>query len=67
MVRVLIHSCNQRLWYVGKYLIPSLKAQGVEEIRVFNDDVGLGCVYACMAAFRLCDGNGHTWHLQDGH
>lgn len=65
MVRVLIHSCNQRLWYVGKYLIPSLKAQGVEEIRVFNDDAGLGCVYACMEAFRTCEGFGHTWHIQD--
>ena len=65
MVKILIHACNQRLWYVHKFLIPSLKEQGIEDIKVFLDSDHLGCVYACMKAFSGCDGNGHTWHLQD--
>ena len=64
-MKVMIHACNQRLWYVHKYLVPSLKAQGIDDVNIFLDINHLGCVYACMKAFSLCTGDGHTWHLQD--
>ena len=65
MLKILIHACPARMWYVNDYLIPSLKDQGIEDIRLFVDDQNLGCVYACMKAFSTCEGSGHTWHLQD--
>ncbi len=64
-MKVLIHACNQRLWYVHQFLVPSLKAQGIDDIDIFLDSNHLGCVYACMKAFSMCEGSGHTWHLQD--
>ena len=64
-MKVLIHACQNRRWYVDNYLIPSLREQGIEEIRVWTDTERLGNLRACMAAFASCEGDGGTWHLQD--
>lgn len=64
-MKILIHACNKRLWYVHKYLVPSLHAQGITDVKIFLDKDNLGCLQACMKAFSETTGNGHTWHLQD--
>lgn len=66
-MRILIHACPRRMWYVTGHLIPMLKAQGLqdEEIEVWNDSEGLGNLKACMASFAARTGDGGTWHLQD--
>lgn len=62
---VMIHACPQRMWYVDGFLIPSLRAQGVENIQIWNDSAKDGNLTACMRAFASCAGDGGTWHLQD--
>lgn len=39
-----IHSCNARLWYVEKYLIPDMISQGIprDDIILFNDHYSNG-------------------------
>lgn len=65
MDKVMIHACPQRMWYVEEYLVPSLRAQGIEP-EVWNDTNGLGNLYACMESFKECGKcPGATWHLQD--
>ena len=65
-MRYMIHACPQRMWYVKRYLIPSLLTQGVENIEVWNDTEGKGNLFSCMEAFRACgEREGGTWHLQD--
>lgn len=64
-MRILIHAVPERMWYVDDFLIPALRAQGADEIRVWNDAEHAGNLSACMAAFAFCEGNGGTWHLQD--
>lgn len=43
-MKYIIHSCNDRLWYVNAYLIPSLINQGIsrKNIILFNDDDSVG-------------------------
>ena len=65
-MRYMIHACPQRMWYVKRYLIPSLLTQGVENIEVWNDTEGKGNLLSCMESFRACgEREGGTWHLQD--
>lgn len=64
MIRVLIHACPERVWYVEGFLVPSLRAQGIEP-RIWLDSARMGCLASCMAAFGACEGDGATWHLQD--
>ena len=63
----MIHTYPKRMWYVEKYLIPSMLKQGIQEkdIKVYNDDKGEGNLRACLNAFASCEGDGATWHLQD--
>ena len=63
-MKYMIHACQPRLWYVTEYLVPSMKAQGIEEIEIWLDKEGKGNLISCMDAFRSCSGSG-TWHLQD--
>lgn len=63
-LRVLIHACPPRMWYVDQFLVPSLRSRGVEP-RIWNDEAGLGCLEICMAAFAAVEGDGDTWHIQD--
>ena len=67
----MIHSCNSRLWYVNRYLIPDMLAQGIplESIILFNDFLAEGnqkafynsCVYIKN---NLSPSEG-IWHLTD--
>jgi hypothetical protein len=64
-MRVIIHSCDKRLWYVRQILVPALQEQGLSPI-VHNDDAHAGCLMAYMDSFRSLDReSGGTWHLQD--
>ena len=65
----MIHSCNSRLWYVNRYLIPDMLAQGItlENIILFNDFLSVGnqmafynsCLYI-KNNLPLSEG---VWHL----
>ena len=65
--KYMIHAYPKRMWYVENYLIPSMLAQGIEEVNItiYNDSEGAGNLRACMNAFASCKGDGGTWHLQD--
>lgn len=66
--RLLIHACNDRLWYVNEYLIPSMTEQGIkrEQIEVYVDTDGEGNLASWLATCQLLkDRPGGTWHLQD--
>ena len=65
MINIMIHACHQRMWYVEEFLVPSLKAQGAENIEIYNDTEKKGNLAACMDAFASRSGDGGTWHLQD--
>lgn len=62
----MIHTYPTRLWYVEKYLVPSMKEQGCENISIYVDEKHEGSMRAYMHSFLQLpnDGNG-TWHLQD--
>ena len=38
-MKILIHACPQRMWYVNEQLAPSLIAQGAE-VEIWNDKEG---------------------------
>lgn len=67
-MRYLIHACNDRLWYVDEFLIPSMLVQGIErkDISVWLDKESKGNLFSCMDSFLDCGKyNCGTWHLQD--
>lgn len=68
MAKYMIHACNDRLWYVVNYLIPSMMEQGIDEqdVKLYLDEKNQGCLESCMLAFLSVpiDDEG-TWHLQD--
>jgi len=61
----LIHACPERMWYVTDFLVPDLRAQGIDDIDIWNDGKRRGNLRACMDSFAALDGDGDTWHLQD--
>ena len=64
-MQVLIHACPKRMWYVEGFLVPALRAQGAENIEIWNDVEGRGNLLSCMDSFRGREGDGGTWHIQD--
>lgn len=64
-MKVLIHACPQRMWYVEAFLAPELERQGADEMEIWNDTEGKGNLRACMEAFASRTGDGGTWHIQD--
>ena len=67
-MRYMIHACPERIWYVEKFLYPSLRKQGIQakDIEIWNDTDGKGNLFSCMESFLSCGGiEGGTWHLQD--
>lgn len=64
-MKVLIHACPKRMWYVEGFLLPELERQGADEVEVWNDTEGKGNLRACMEAFASRTGDGGTWHIQD--
>lgn len=67
MINVMIHACPARMWYVNEYMVPSMIAQGIDQndITIWNDSDGIGCLASCMASFKSLPDDGATWHLQD--
>jgi hypothetical protein len=73
MAYYLIHTCNQRFWYVKEYLIPSMMLQGIpaDNIFVYRDYNEIGNLRAfidsCNKNVQQCEKNGISgvWHLQD--
>lgn len=64
-MKVLIHACPRRLWYVEEFLLPELERQGADEIEIWNDVERKGNLRACMESFAAREGDGGTWHIQD--
>ena len=64
-VKILIHACPQRMWYVEEFLAPGLEAQGAENVEIWNDTEGKGNLISCMESFAARQGYGGTWHIQD--
>ena len=70
-MRYMIHSCNQRLWYVKKYLIPSMLEQGIDinDIILFNDFLSVGnqkaFYYSCKYIKQNEQLDAGIWHLTD--
>ena len=62
---IMIHAAPSRMKYVTEFLKPRLRAQGFQEIIVWNDSEGIGCREAYLESFRSLPETGHTWHLQD--
>lgn len=63
-----IHTCNDRLWYVQDYLVPSMVEQGINkfDINIWLDKDNEGCLQSCMKAFlSMPINNKDTWHMQD--
>lgn len=64
MIQVLIHTCRQRKWYVDKYLAPSLREQGIDNIIIYNDEYNEGQLPSLIKSYDCTNGK-DTWHLQD--
>lgn len=64
-MKILIHACPKRMWYVEEFLVPELRAQGAKDIEIWNDEERKGNLKACMDSFAARKGDGGTWHLQD--
>ena len=73
MAYYLIHACNQRMWYVKRYLLPSLVAQGIDHknILVYQDKNQIGNLRAWVDSCNRLVEHAHRlgadgiWHLQD--
>ena len=64
--RYLIHACENRMWYVEDYLIPSMYEQGINTVDAWVDVDRDGNLQSCMQSFLDCESYGNTtWHLQD--
>ena len=50
-MKVLIHACPKRMWYVEGFLLPELERQGADEVEVWNDVERKGNLKSCMASF----------------
>lgn len=67
----MVHTCNDRAWYVREYLVPSLIESGIDkdDIIVWNDENGIGNLASFVASCRWISENlepyDDTWHLQD--
>lgn len=70
-MKYLIHTFPKRLWYVEKYLIPSMLKQGIKkkDIYIYNDENGFGNLFAFLDSIRFIIDNLNEekgiWHLQD--
>lgn len=69
----IIHACNQRMWYVKDFLIPSMLEQGIPQgnIWVYQDKNGIGNLRAWIDSsnriVNMCRERRikSVWHLQD--
>lgn len=69
----MIHCCNSRMWYVTKFLVPSMIQQGIprDHIFIYQDKNNIGNLRAFVdSSNRLVSvcykkGISGVWHLQD--
>lgn len=66
-MKYMIHAVPCRLWYVEKFLIPSMLEQGIkfDAIDVYIDSNQDGNLRSCLKSFRSLPDKGETCHLQD--
>lgn len=70
-MKYLIHTIPKRLWYVEKYLIPSMTKQGIKknDIYIYNDKNKYGNLFAFLDSLKFINENlseeQGLWHLQD--
>lgn len=70
-MKFMIHSCNQRQWYVDEFLVPSMIEQGIpkEDIYVYqdvNEDGNLkSYIQSSHLAYKMWGADVNVWHLQD--
>lgn len=69
-MKYLIHTCNKRLWYVKKYLIPSMIKQGIEnsDIIIYLDKYNKGNLTSYLNSCKYIRDHIEDdliWHLQD--
>ena len=70
-MKYVIHTYPKRMWYVDKYLIPSMTEQGIDrnDIYIWNDDKGYGnltsWVKSCEWCIETFDPYECIWHMQD--
>lgn len=65
---IYIHTCNDRMWYVDRYLVPSLLQRKIpkKDINIICDVKNEGNLAACMRAFKIAgESDGDSWHIQD--
>ena len=62
-----MHTCNDRLWYVHGYLMPSLMNQGIsqDDIVMYRDINNDGCLQSFVKSIDYLPDDGYMWHLQD--
>ena len=57
-MKVMIHACPQRMWYVEEFLAPELERQGADRVDIWCDRERKGNLRACMEAFASCGTEG---------
>ena len=69
MAKYMIHTCLKRLWYVEKYLVPSMIEQGIDNhnIVLYVDANNDGCLKSHVKSFTEASNYNvlGMWHLQD--
>jgi hypothetical protein len=73
MAYYMIHACNERIWYVKEYLLPSMLAQGIDanNIFIYRDKNKIGNLRAWVDSCNRLVEKSHSltidgvWHLQD--
>ena len=67
-MKIMIHACKNRIFYVNDFLVPYLLEQGYDkgDILVYLDEEK-GCLKAHLDAFKnfVPDDKDYLWHLQD--
>lgn len=70
-MKYIVHTYPKRLWYVEKYLVPSMTKQGIKknDIYIYNDEHGFGNLFAFLDSLKFIQDNLSNikglWHLQD--
>lgn len=66
-MKYIIHACNQRMWYVNDFLVPSMLEQGIssDDIQIACDTESKGNLFNTMDIFSSLPLDGDSWHLQD--
>lgn len=65
MATYLIHACPDRMWYVMQFIVPSMKEQGITDIRIACDNDHVGNLESYMQSFKSMKGDGGIWHMND--